>query len=387
MRLRASAPYKKYVKGFFMNKFFAFFAVFILAAQGASAINFSVGGEKIALIADLPNNDYYMTENMTVDIGIIYEQFKLIVVPVINYNKRWCLFSGSRYWELDKTTIDAIAAEAGVILPAGMTLPFWDAWGGKLLLLAIFGAGVLLVLHEKNKDEKNINCPGCGAAIKLKWPTEHGKIKCAKCGKEYDPPLILDIQEYKIPLFPGKKLYPRHTVLNSTDGKPVMAEVVMSSKHPALFALKNKTGGLWYVKNTDGSLFTVPAEDEAPIKQGLSIDFTGGVQGKIIGPGTDALCLYVKGKKIPLAAGQKLYACDTTAGSGSRTVSGEVISKKTDPGKLGIRNLSDQTWIFAVPGAGKKIAYKKGQVFEINSDVQGETIVDFQGITGKIAKG
>jgi hypothetical protein len=103
--------------------------------------------------------------------------------------------------------------------------------------------------------------------------------------------------------------------------------------------------------------------------------------------GARTLYLYIKDKKIPLAEGQKLYAYNTVAGSKSRMVSGEVIRKKTDVSKLGIRNLSDQTWIFAVPGADKKIAYKKGQVFEINGDVQGDTIVDFQGIYGKIAKG
>jgi hypothetical protein len=41
------------------NKFLAFLAVLILAAQGASAnIVFSFDGKKIALIADLPNYDY-----------------------------------------------------------------------------------------------------------------------------------------------------------------------------------------------------------------------------------------------------------------------------------------------------------------------------------------
>jgi hypothetical protein len=271
-----------------MNKFFAFLAAFILVAQGASAfVEFSWGGEKITLIADLPDTDYFKIDDKAVDIGIIYKQFKLVFIPVINYDKRWCLFSEGSYWKSDKAAIDKIAAEAGITLPSAMKLPFWDAWGGKLILLGILAAIVLYavfdILRQKSKDEK-INCPGCGAAIKLKSPAEHGKIKCDKCGKKYDPPLIMAIKEYKIPLFPGKKLYPRHTVLNSSDNKPVTGEVVISDKDPALFLLKNKTPGPWHVKTPDGSLFAVQPEDEVPIMPGLSIAFAAGVQGEIIMP-------------------------------------------------------------------------------------------------------
>jgi hypothetical protein len=103
--------------------------------------------------------------------------------------------------------------------------------------------------------------------------------------------------------------------------------------------------------------------------------------------GAHSLCLYVKDKKIPLVEGQKIYGHNTATGSEDRSmVAGEVIRKKTDPAKLGIRNLSDQAWIFTMPGAGKKVSYQKGQVFEIDSDIQGEIIVDFQYATGKIAK-
>jgi Ca-activated chloride channel family protein len=107
--------------------------------------------------------------------------------------------------------------------------------------------------------------------------------------------------------------------------------------------------------------------------------------------GASAFCLYVKDNKIPLVEGLKLYGHNTATESVARSmVTGEVIRKKTDPAKLGLRNLSDQAWIFTIPGnghgTGKKIAYQKGQVFEINNDMQGEIIVDFHGIIGKIAK-
>ncbi|MDR1231168.1 MAG: hypothetical protein LBK61_07185 [Spirochaetaceae bacterium] len=103
--------------------------------------------------------------------------------------------------------------------------------------------------------------------------------------------------------------------------------------------------------------------------------------------GAHPLCLYVKDKKILLVEGQKIYGHNTATGSEDRLmVSGEVIRKKTDPTKLGIRNLSGQAWIVTVPGTGKKVSYQKGQVFELDSDMQGEIIVNFQDVTGKIAR-
>jgi Ca-activated chloride channel family protein len=162
-----------------------------------------------------------------------------------------------------------------------------------------------------------------------------------------------------------------------------------SAKSAARFTLEN--GMITCTEN--GKQRTVANGDRVSVGK-LTIEVcsqqTGNKNTPSAKPGASGarpLCLYVKDKKIPLEEGQKIYGHSTTAGGEDRLmVAGEVIRKKTDPTKLGIRNLSDRAWIFTMPGAGKKVSYQKGQVFEIDSDIQGEIIVNFQDVTGKIAK-
>jgi hypothetical protein len=264
-----------------MKKIVTLFVLLYFSTQWISAQSFSLGGETITKIVDLPNNKDYMLNDLYVDIGIVYKQFKIIAVPILNYDKRWCLFSGSTYWECEKAEIDEIASGIGITLSRGMELPFWDAWGGKLLLLGILTVCSLLYLREKNKDEQVVKCPSCGAEIRLKKESEDLKIKCKKCNKEYEAPLVMSIQEYNIPMFPGKKLFPRHTVLNSSEGKPVTGEVINSKDDPTSLALKNLMSTSWYIKASDGNLIEIPSKSEVIISAGTVIDFTGGVKGEI----------------------------------------------------------------------------------------------------------
>lgn len=116
----------------------------------ANAQEFSWGGERIALIVDLPNTDYYAINGALVDIGIIFKQIGIEGFSILNYNKRWCLFSGETYWEMDKAELDEIAQEAGISLPSTMNLPFAEEWGGRLTLLGII-IGVILIALIWNK--------------------------------------------------------------------------------------------------------------------------------------------------------------------------------------------------------------------------------------------
>jgi hypothetical protein len=52
---------------------------------------------------------------------------------------------------------------------------------------------------------------------------------------------------------------------------------------------------------------------------------------------------------------------------------------------LGIRNLSDDEWTFVAITGEKKTIGKNG-VIPIRSDIAGGFLVNFKGITGKIAK-
>jgi len=98
-------------------------------------------GDAIALIAELPNTTEYAIDGTFVDVGIVYNMIDYEGASLYNYNKRWCLFSGDSYWVMDKERLDEIAQSAGIILPSNMALPFWDEWGGRIIL-----AGILIVV-------------------------------------------------------------------------------------------------------------------------------------------------------------------------------------------------------------------------------------------------
>jgi hypothetical protein len=108
----------------------------------------SLNGEKIIKVAELPDTpDFQMNvahsygpgaEPTHVDIGYVYEQDSLLGCPVVNPNGRYVGYiARGGYLKLRKEEIDQLAAKANITLPDAPQLPFWDAWGGKLALLAI----------------------------------------------------------------------------------------------------------------------------------------------------------------------------------------------------------------------------------------------------------
>jgi Ca-activated chloride channel family protein len=97
------------------------------------------------------------------------------------------------------------------------------------------------------------------------------------------------------------------------------------------------------------------------------------------------LFLYVKTYSIPLTGGQKLYACHTVADSADgRTVTGEITTKKSDTSQIGIRNLSDDVWIFNMQS--KKVRLEKGKVIPLMG-LNKEITVNFKNVIGSIAAG
>lgn len=108
-------------------------------------IIYDIGNEKIIKVSDFPDTeDFRAQDGGLIDAGYIYKQFRIFWVPVWNYDGRWCGLTrdAAKYYEIDKPTLDAIAKEAGISLPEEPSLPFWDAYGGKLVV----GIGLLTLL-------------------------------------------------------------------------------------------------------------------------------------------------------------------------------------------------------------------------------------------------
>ena len=128
--------------------FLMLFSMLLLGAGPAQA-QFSWGGEKIIRVSDLPDNASTLipegaNAGRYLDIGVVYKRVEILFIPVWNYDIRYAGYVGNdtNYLNLPEYTLRAIARESGGTMPNEISLPFWDAVGGKLL----FGGIVLLIL-------------------------------------------------------------------------------------------------------------------------------------------------------------------------------------------------------------------------------------------------
>ena len=121
--------------------------VVLYIAYELVGLPFDWGGEKIIKVCDLPNTEAFSDqEGKQLDLSYIYKQVHVFwVIPVWNYAARWCLNDGSSqtYYEVDKAEFDMAARNEGLTLPSESKLPFWDAFGGKLTLIAGFVLGLI----------------------------------------------------------------------------------------------------------------------------------------------------------------------------------------------------------------------------------------------------
>ncbi|MDR1149276.1 MAG: hypothetical protein LBK66_11660 [Spirochaetaceae bacterium] len=124
-----------------------YFAFLILGLSlFLTSCNSNAPGNAISLIAKLPDTSQYAIDGEFVDIGIVYKQVDIEGFKLWNYDKEWCLFNGTSYWVTDKAKLDEIAKSVGISLQSNMDLPFWDEWGGRLLLIGIIMVVVLGVI-------------------------------------------------------------------------------------------------------------------------------------------------------------------------------------------------------------------------------------------------
>lgn len=123
-------------------------ALFFVAAGSACS-----RGERMIKVADLPDTPEFQVDarpafapptsvassKVHVDVGYIWKQNKLFFFPLLNLDGRYVGYTGddSTYIEFKKGQLDEWAAKANVTLPKDPSIPFWDAWGGKLGLIAV----------------------------------------------------------------------------------------------------------------------------------------------------------------------------------------------------------------------------------------------------------
>lgn len=127
--------------------------VISMSSLKATPIFFSFGGEEIIKISDFPDNENFKNiEGKYYDAGIKYKQVTIFFIPLWNYDEEWCLVLGDGYYiESNKRELDALATLAEITLPEEIELPFWDKFGGKILLLSLV---FIYILYKRNSREE-----------------------------------------------------------------------------------------------------------------------------------------------------------------------------------------------------------------------------------------
>ena len=160
----------------------------LIPNQSAEAFIYDYDGENIVKIMELPDTDKFKTsEGYYFDVGAVYKRFRIMGIPIWNYDVRWCGYVESRtqYREYITFTYDEMKQytdAASLPLEDNIQLPFWDAWGGKLLIvvaiaLAIGGAGWVRT-DTRNSIVRALliddtDCPHCaseGVSTKVPFP-------------------------------------------------------------------------------------------------------------------------------------------------------------------------------------------------------------------------
>lgn len=142
---------------------FLFLLTILLSATTVNAAIIYSAGETVEKVMELPYIDEFKiqaSDGKWYDskVGIMHEQFSLFWIPLINYGEeRYVLYTDQKigkydytYMDLSKEDIEFLHAAFG--LPLQPKLPFWDAWGGKILFLVLF---LLLLIGSKKDKNKN----------------------------------------------------------------------------------------------------------------------------------------------------------------------------------------------------------------------------------------
>lgn len=108
--------------------------------------------------------------------------------------------------------------------------------------------------------------------------TDHGTLKCRKCGSEY--PILKFDNGSIIPLYENCRLYACNTKKGSDDFNTVTGEVIENALHKGVFGIKNLSGETWSVTLSGKGTKTIDSGKGFPIMNGIVIDFNG-IKGMI----------------------------------------------------------------------------------------------------------
>ncbi|MDE5944014.1 MAG: hypothetical protein K2G93_00290 [Rikenella sp.] len=145
-----------------MKKIYFFLcALFLMGAASvgqASAKRITIlygNGPEFQKMYNLPDS-LTSEEGNPLEFGITFEQFSLFYVPIWNYGeKEWAVYDAKArtIYTLDEETLAEFGDDYGWDVAKMPALSFWNAIGGKLVLLLVLGAIGGFLLWKKAQEE------------------------------------------------------------------------------------------------------------------------------------------------------------------------------------------------------------------------------------------
>lgn len=126
-----------------------------------------------------------------------------------------------------------------------------------------------------------ITC-SCGTGMFLSSLDRHEPIECPHCGHSYAFPCHIDIEDFRINMFPGNEILDCH-IHGGEDHKTVIGRVLRSRNDHTRYGIKNLSGRSWRARHPDGVTEEVLPEKITVLQPGMELEFEPGVSAQISG--------------------------------------------------------------------------------------------------------
>ncbi|MCC8154310.1 MAG: hypothetical protein LIP01_08900 [Tannerellaceae bacterium] len=123
----------------------------------AARIRIPVGSyQKMSKVRDLPQEEYYQTtDDEHFDLGVKYTVYQICWIPVWTESAPELVgyINNDYYVSFDEEDIELLAEMNEIPnIQKLAKMPFWDAWGGKLIFIVIIGI-ILYGSFSKSGDD------------------------------------------------------------------------------------------------------------------------------------------------------------------------------------------------------------------------------------------
>jgi serine/threonine protein kinase len=115
----------------------------------------------------------------------------------------------------------------------------------------------------------------CSCGTDILWNNKNSAVVCPRCRANFGSPCYIEVNNYRINLFPGNKLLSTH-INDDFSTQDIYGQVVTNKQDPNKWGLQNMSKELWNVKKPDGETLTKATGTIISVVPGTEIELPGG---------------------------------------------------------------------------------------------------------------